>query len=178
MKYLISIWFKRSGWRFIGTLPKRIDKSIMVAGPHVSKKDFLIGVAIAKLTHFRSIILVEQSNFNWYNKSILKALGAMPYEDDNDAANIQSVNSVLDSHKRIVVVLAAHRFRKVDSPWQEFFYDIAVANSIPIVMVALDYRHKQVKFHSHFVPSMDRERDIAFMQNFFERYKHRTGIKA
>lgn len=149
-----------------------------MAGPHSSKMDFFIGVAIARLTNFNAVILVERSNYKWYNRSILKALGAEPYDGSSPVASIQAVNDLLNSQRRIVVAMTAHRFRQIDSEWQEFFYDVAVENAIPIVMVAFDYRHKQVKFHSHFVPSMDRERDIEFMKNFFERYKNKARIRA
>jgi hypothetical protein len=172
--WLISIWFKHSGWRFIGTLPKRLNKSIVVAGPHTSKRDFLLAVAVNRLAVLNAFILVDKNNFKGFRRATLRSCRGLKYDPGNDAETMQMLKELYKSQHRMTVAVSAQRRLVADSEWQEFFYDLAKEEEIPIVMVALDYKRKTVKFHTHFHPSIDKQRDLQFMRNFFSYYQGRN----
>lgn len=67
-------------------------------------------------------------------------------------------------------VFTAKRSGRKGEGWEEFFYDLSCELRIPIVMVGIDNRRKRVKFHTHFYPGIDRERDLAFIRRFFESF--------
>ncbi len=177
IKRLITYWFKRSRWIFTGTLPKRLNKSILVVAPHTSRKDFLLFVAIGKLTHFRSRILVNKKYFTFPMSAFLKHNNASAYDPNNTPETTRELVNLFNERKKFSVVMTAERSCEKSDDWDLSFYDAAKKLQIPIVMVALDYKRREVKMHTHFSVSQDKERDLQFIRNFFSVYEGKRPEK-
>lgn len=160
-------WFRRSGWRFIGPLPRGARHLVVVAGPHTGLGDFRLAVAVTRLVGFKTTLLVDKRFDRWYYRSVLKAAGALPW-------NRQDVHSwkpfLLEQYrqqKRYSVVFTAHSPRdpgQFDTTW----LDVALEAKVPVMLVGLDHTRKYVRLHSWFFPTGNRSRDVAFVRGYFD----------
>jgi hypothetical protein len=90
MKGVFKFFFWLTGWKIIGDVPRDEPKYIVIAAPHTSNWDFLVGVAVRGIMGFRSkylgkalclsrhsdgfsdgwadILLIDQSGAIWSNR--------------------------------------------------------------------------------------------------------------
>ncbi|MBL7943133.1 MAG: hypothetical protein JNM00_10225 [Flavobacteriales bacterium] len=158
-------WFRKSGWRFTGPLPRGVRRLVIVAGPHTSTLDFRIAVAVTRLAGFKTTLLVNKKYFHWPYTVVFKTLGAMPKDPGNDTSWKFPVLENFRSKKRYSVVFTP------DSPtdparFNTEWLDVAMEAGVPIMLIGLDHKRKYVRLHSWFYPSGDRERDIHFVRSY------------
>jgi len=176
LKAIIAFWFRKKGWRFTGNLPKRLKKSIIIVAPNTSRQDFLLAVGVGKISRFHARILLDKKYFSCLRQPFLKALDAYPFDYDNAESAWRDLLNAFVERKKFCVVYSPEGNLKRNDDWDDGFHDLALKLDLPIVMVALDYRGKKVKFHNHFYPSNDKVRDIAYMKNWF--YCHKGKYEA
>lgn len=167
LKAIIAFWFRRSGWRFTGTLPKRLKKSIIIGAPNTSRQDLFLAVAVSRLSRFHARILIDSGYFNLFSSPFLKNLNAHPFDYSQSDLSWRDLTNTFNERKKFCVVFSPEGTRDRNDDWHDEFHDLALKLDVPIVMVALDYRGKKVKFHTHFRPSLDKERDLDYMRNWF-----------
>ena len=46
IRLFLKLYWKLSGWKITGALPKELQKIILVVAPHTSWKDILVGLAV------------------------------------------------------------------------------------------------------------------------------------
>jgi 1-acyl-sn-glycerol-3-phosphate acyltransferase len=63
--------------------------------------------------------------------------------------------------------------RKRVDRWRTGFYHIAHQAGVPVVLTAFDYPTRRVIFREPFTTTGDKDRDIAFMLDWFRRFKGR-----
>jgi 1-acyl-sn-glycerol-3-phosphate acyltransferase len=169
--YIVCLWFRKSGWRFIGPLPKTLKNCVIVVGPHHSRKDFFIGLAVCHLAHFRTDILVNEKYFRFPIKNFLHTLGARPYNHDEHPRLHKWVLKNIKKRQQYSVVMTTRFLSDDRGTFRSEWYEIALTAGIPIVPVAIDHRKKSVKIHSHFYTSLSKERDLHFVQNFIMSFE-------
>ncbi|MBP6370480.1 MAG: acyltransferase, partial [Paludibacteraceae bacterium] len=52
--------------------------------------------------------------------------------------------------------------------WKLGFYQIAKKAGVPIAMITIDYRHKEVSVLGIYEPTDDEEKDINMIKSFYE----------
>lgn len=171
LKTIIGFWFRRRGWRFTGTLPKRLKKSIIIGAPNTSRQDFFLAVGVGSLSHFHARILLNKKYFTPIRRPILRALDAYPFDYENSEAAWRDLISSFNKRKKFCIVYSPEGDLERNDDWHDGFHELALKLGVPIVMVALDYRGKKVKFHTHFRPSIDKARDIDYMKSWFASHK-------
>ena len=170
LKAIITYWFKRSGWTFSGSIPKRVKKSVFVVAPNTSRYDFLLGVAVSHITKFRVRILVDKKYFRFPFKALLNSLGGEAYDPAHPRETESYWVNKFNERQKCAVVFTPEQSLARNDDWDTSFYGVAQKTESPIVLVALDYRKKQVKFHSMFYVTGNKERDLDFMRNWFSTY--------
>jgi hypothetical protein len=170
LKRLSVIWFKRKGWRFIGSLPKGKRHVVFVAGPHTGFRDFVIATAIQSLTRFDVRIAVDQKYWKWYSEAVLRQLNAvkLPLNDTNYSK--EKLERRLKERDHSYLVLTFNRLGDLSTDGQPLFYDLVKETGAELVLIALDHRRKVVKFHTPFYLSGHRERDMSYIRSFFTNY--------
>ena len=172
---VITWWFRRSGWIFTGPLPKTLKHCVIVVAPHTSRKDFFLAIAVCHLAKFRSDIMVRETYFRFPIKRFLHQLGARPYAHQSDLRLKNWIVKNIRSRPQYSVVLTTRLLSDDMGEFRTLWYDIALETGIPIVPVFIDSKRRHVKIHSHFVPSVSRERDLHFVQQFFQSFHSEEG---
>lgn len=170
MKRLAIWWFKKSGWRFVGSLPKRKLKIVMLAGPHTSYRDFVFAVAIRELTRYQALIGVSANTWKWWNSWLLRSTGGLKVPADNDPQAQEILINRLKSKKRSTIVLTFNLKGDLSPKGSDFFYRVVQSSDAELVLVAFDHRRKVVKFHSAFKLSGHKERDLSYIRSYFHNY--------
>lgn len=166
---ILRIWFRKSGWIFTGSLPKRLTQCLFVAGPHTRSKDFFLANAIMALTHYRTGVLVDEVHFTGIKGMFLRHLGAVCLPSDvNQARTMLSEAYKAGGHCSFV--FTPMRKHKKSGEWSALFYELSLEFNLPIVPVGVDHSRRRIKFHSYFNTSIDPQRDVDFLQRFFRSF--------
>ena len=181
LKATIALIFQKGGWKFSGKLPKRAKKTIFVSAPHTAKRDFFLAVAIVYLTKFTARIAVSDK-YNWFPSNFfLRYLGAkfLPANDKKTAQ--RTLFNLFNDRARYSIIITPGYGLRSEQDWDESFYDLSVKTGAAICMVSIDRPLKKVNFHTHFFPSNDRERDLAYVRKWFgslEKFESEDGVLA
>lgn len=163
LKPAVAFWFKKTGWRFSGNLPKKEKKSFFVVGPNTSRRDLFLAVAIIHFTHFKARILVHKKWWNPIYTPFLKHVGAAPFDYNDRKASWQTIINQYNERKKFSIIFCPDPQIGTHNEWQPDFLEAMKKLDIPIVMVHISQDNKMVKFHTMFYPSGDNERDLRFM---------------
>jgi len=167
LKRLLSIWFRRKGWRFAGHLPRKTEQCILLVAPVSGSEDLYIGVATAYLARLEVEILLPQSAFRSPIRAmLLRAIGCSAIPTASEAEMSHEITGRFKPKTPKLLALAPQLFG-LNTPLGSFWYDAAKAKHLPVALIGIDHRNKVVKFHSWFYVSGNRERDIEFVYNFF-----------
>lgn len=167
----VSRWFQRSGWKFVGRLPKRLHKSIIVTAPHTSYTDYLLWIAVKKLARIEAEIFVPHHEFKFPFTLLLKLANAKKYSAGDDEGLSKTLIERLEKNRRYHAIVFAEKSMKRDDQLNDFFYDCAEKAKVPMVFAAMDYERKNVKFHTHFFPTDNKREVLGFMRRFFSTYR-------
>ena len=170
MRILSRIIFWIIGWKAIGTFDYP-TKCIIIAAPHTSNWDFFIGRCYGYISGIYPKYLIKSSLFFPVLGTLLKWNGGIPvYRDSSNNLVDQTVDrfNSLDSFK---LGIAPEGTRSRVQKWKTGFYHIAYKANVPVVLVALDFKKKEVGVVNSLNPTGDINKDMIFIQNQFKDVK-------
>jgi len=171
--YAWASWLlKLIGWRvdFQG-LPTL--QGVAIVYPHTSNWDFLTAM-LSKWTmglpvHF------------WGKDSLFKIpvigrwiawIGGVPIDRSSARGVVGAMVEVLAEHQRankfMWLGLSPEGTRKHTEGWRSGFYQLALRSNLPLAVVRLDYKKKELKFEGFIKLSGDVEADYAFLRKMYE----------
>lgn len=154
------------GWKITGPFPD-VEKAVVIAAPHTSNWDFVIGIA-AKLK--------LELNINWLGKHTLfrkpfapffRWLGGTPVDRNSSKGVVHQIVDIFDSREQFLLGLSPEGTRKKVDRWKTGFYNIAKGAAVPIVPVAFDYRTKTIVIGKPVYPSDSMEKDFEQLALFY-----------
>lgn len=151
--------FRLSGWRLEGAIPN-LPRFLIIAAPHTSNWDFLIGVCTLFAIGFRVSWLGKHTIFRWPARGILRWLGGIPVNRGRDQGHVDRAISAFREREKLILTIAPEGTRKKVPTWRTGFYRIALGAGVPIVPAWFDYRRKVVGFRDPIVPTGDLEADM------------------
>ena len=159
------------GWTIRANLPDT-QKYVVIAAPHTSNWDFVLGIIAAKAIKLGPHWMGKHTLFRWPYGWFFRAIGGTPVHRDKGKNYIQQMTDLFERSDRLVLALAPEGTRSKMNHWKTGFHYIARAANVPIAMAFLDFGHKQVGVDGLFYPCEDIEADFIRIGNF---YKNRTG---
>ncbi len=107
------------------------------------------------------------SPLGWF----FKWTGGTPIDRNKSNDTVSAIAKVFEEKDKFRLALSPEGTRKKVTRWKTGFYFIAKAAEVPIVMVAFDYRNKQVKVSEPHTPTSDQEVDFKTYEAFFKGIK-------
>jgi 1-acyl-sn-glycerol-3-phosphate acyltransferase len=164
--WLCSLWFRRSGWKIRGTFPYDIPKMVIVAGPHTSAWDFILGVAIRhelrlKHGHFIGKKELFDGPFGWF----FRAMGGIPVDRSSSTGMVQQVVVVFAQHDHFLLAMSPEGTRKKVERLKTGFYHIAKAAQVPVLPMGFDFAKKEVVLGQPLYPANE-ESDLKEIISF------------
>ena len=172
MLSLLSSWLlKILGWTIHVEFPE-VKKYVVIAAPHTSNWDFLLGMVAARAVNLDFRWMGKHTIFRWPFGWFFRAIGGLPVQRDQARNLIQQMTDRFTDTDSLVLALAPEGTRTKTDHWKTGFYRIARAANVPIMMAYLDYGKKQVGMGGMFYPENDIEADFDTIREF---YKDRRG---
>jgi 1-acyl-sn-glycerol-3-phosphate acyltransferase len=170
MQQLICWWyFKLRGWKIEGRFPFELNKSILVVAPHTHSFDFFLGLAIRKKVHIEFVHFLGKKELFWGIFGwILRYLGGYPVERSKNLNQVDQVVNIFNQKEQFHIAISPEGTRKKVGRLKSGFYHIAKNANVPILMVALNFKHKKVTFAPPFMVSGDEKEDKQKIVRFFK----------
>jgi len=172
MRWLAKfIYFKILRWNVIGntTFSKdTVKKAVIIALPHTSWYDFIIGILLRKVTGVKTNFVGKKELFRWPFGYYFKAVGGRPLDRTSGQNKVETIAKLFETETEFRLALAPEGTRKKVEKWKTGFYYIAKAANVPIIMFTLDYKNKQNKVSEPFYPTEDTVTDFKFMKAFYK----------
>lgn len=167
MRYILKFCFWLFGWKVIGDVPHDQKKYIIIAAPHTSNWDFIIGVTVRGIVGFNSKFLGKESlfkpPFGWF----FRWLGGYPVDRSKRTKLVDQVIEIFNQHEEFVIAIAPEGTRGNVDEWRTGFYYIAHGAGIPIVRSKIDIKHKYVQFFEPFWTTGSIEEDLPKIKEAF-----------
>lgn len=168
MRLLWSFYLRAMGWTQKGSFPYHLKKAVLIVGPHTSAWDFVMGLAFrSKLRLHHVKFLGKDSLFKGRFGFFFRKLGGFPVNQSSSNKLVDQVVDLFNSHEEFILALSPEGTRKKVDRLRTGFYHIAKKAGVPIIMVGLDFAHKQGVFSEPFWPTDDEAADFQKIYEFY-----------
>ena len=147
------------GWRIEGSIPN-VPKLVIIAAPHTSNWDFVVGIAAKLALQLHVLWLGKDTLFKTPLGPLMRALGGIPVDRANAHDVVRQVLDEFARHDRMILGLAPEGTRKPATRWRTGFYHIAHGARVPIVPVALNWGERAIQIGSPFNATGDADDEI------------------
>jgi 1-acyl-sn-glycerol-3-phosphate acyltransferase len=168
LRWFWKLYWKRSGWKFIGEYPYKIKKLVIAAAPHTSSSDVWIGLAarsVLKIEHVK--FLGKKELFKYGLGWLFRSLGAVPVDRSAPNGVVGEVVEMFDKNENFTIALAPEGTRKKVDKLKSGFYQIAKQAKVPILLVGIDFGNKAIRFSDLIHTTSDESADFNKIIEFF-----------
>ncbi|MBE0486053.1 lysophospholipid acyltransferase family protein [Marinobacter sp.] len=160
---------RTAGWN-IHRFPD-IPKAMVVAGPHTSNWDGVLGLACGLALGLDARFMIKHTLFKGPLGWLLRKFGAIPVDRSQAGGIVGQAVEQFNTNDHMAIVVTPEGTRHNASKWKTGFHHIARQAGVPIVLAVADYRKKQLTFPVILQPSDDLEAD---MQQLYEGFAEAT----
>lgn len=140
---------------------------VIVAAPHTSQWDFIIGVLARDVYRIRARYLIKHSFFKPGIAWFFRLTGGIAVDRSKNNDLTQQLKVMLKTNSHLKLAFAPEGTRKRVEKWKTGFYWVAVDTGLPIVPVAFDYSNRQVRRGDAIWPTGNWETDKLKLEAFF-----------
>ena len=155
-----------TGWRIEGNLPD-LPKQVLIAAPHSSAWDFVIGIALVFAMRLDVRFLGKVELFRGPFGPLMRWLGGIPVHRDRPEGVVEDAVARFAANRALLLAMAPEGTRHPVERWKTGFHRIAVGAGVPIVPGYLDNGARRVGFGAPYYPTGDAEGDIAKLRDFY-----------
>ena len=164
-----KLYFKISGWKFVGSFDNAPDKYIAIVMPHTANFDFILGVlSRAQLNIKNARYLGKSQLFRPPYGFIFRWLGGYPVDRTKDNNLVDAVVRIFNDHDCFAVAIAPEGTRSKVKRLKTGFYHIARKANVAIIAVAFDFKRKEVVIDKPFYATDSIEKDFAYLADFYD----------
>ena len=166
----LGLWLLKlqGGWSIQGELPAH-NKIVIAVAPHTSNQDFFVGIAAALALDLKIRFLGKHSIFVWPVKRLLLSLGGIPVDRSHPQGVVGQVVAEFEQSDSLLLGLSPEGSRKKVQQWRSGFWFIAKQANVPVCLVGLDYKNKQLVFGPCFTTGENFADDLQQMRIFFQQ---------
>ncbi|MBT8402003.1 MAG: lysophospholipid acyltransferase family protein [Rhodothermia bacterium] len=161
-----------SGWQIDGNFPD-LKKFVVIAAPHTSNWDFVIGLSTAFATDIDAHWIGKHTIFTWPFGGLFKRLGGIAVNRAKTTGLVPQVVQEFRRNEEFVLAIAPEGTRSKVERWKSGFYQIALQAEVPVVCAYFDYPRRTVGIGKVVYPSGDYEADLADITAFYSHFKGR-----
>lgn len=162
------------GWRMVGAFPD-IDKAVVIAAPHSSNWDGLLGFAAKLGMGVKLSILGKDSLFKIPGVgAFLRWQGVIPVNRSAPHGLVEQAVDAIRASERMWYAIAPEGTRTWVDAWKPGFWRIAHGAGVPVVPAYFDYANKVIGIGPAFELGDDMQVDIARIQRWYKPFKGRN----
>lgn len=149
-----------------------IDKCVICVAPHTSNWDFIMGklgyTALGRNANF----VIKKEWMKGLPGTILSKLGGIGVDRSKPSFFTDQMAELYRTRDKFSLAITPEGTRKANPKWKKGFYHIAVKANVPIYLVRIDYKKKEMCVFDVFVPTGNEQADI------FEIQQRYAGVTA
>jgi 1-acyl-sn-glycerol-3-phosphate acyltransferase len=169
---LQTVW----GFRVDPVYPVEVKKSVIIAMPHTSNWDFLIGILLRPALDLDTHFAGKNSLFFFPLGVIMRWWGGVPVERSKKTNFVDAVAKFFEGKESYKITIAPEGTRSKVTQLRTGFYYIAIKANVPIVCCKFDFGNMVIGFSQPFYPTGDYEKDLPHILAYFKGVKGlRTG---
>jgi 1-acyl-sn-glycerol-3-phosphate acyltransferase len=163
-----KIWWRLSGWKFNGSYPYHIKKMVLIIAPHTSWKDMVVALAarsVLQLKHIKFLGKKElfEGPFGWF----FRRMGGIPVDRSGKHGAVEQVVEIFMKKNEFTIAISPEGTRKKVDHLRTGFYHIAKKAGVSILMIGLDFAHKQFIISEPFFTTGNEQNDFNHILGFF-----------
>ena len=168
MKRLLSEFiFWISGWKAVGER-EFPDKCLVISAPHTSNWDFPVGRCFTYIIGIVPKYLIKGELFLPVLGTLIKWNGGIPVYRNSKNNVVNQISELFNSKKKFIIGISPEGTRKRVDRWKTGFYHIAVKSNVPILLVKMDYKNKEIGIVETLKPTRNMEEDFKIIQDKFK----------
>lgn len=133
--------FKLIGWKLEGNLPNR-SKLVLAALPHSSNFDFILALSVIWGWGLKLNYMGKHTLFKFPHGLFFRAVGGIPVDRRSPQGLIEKMTDEFNSRPSLMLGIAPEGTRNSDGTLKAGFARIAIAASVPVVPVIVNYKTK------------------------------------
>lgn len=162
------------GWRMVGAFPD-VPKAVVIAAPHSSNWDGLLGFAAKFGMGVKLSILGKDSLMRIpLVGALLRRHGVIPVDRSAPHGVVGQASEALRNADCMWYAIAPEGTRRLVERWKPGFWHIARNAGVPVVPAYFDYANKVIGVGPPFELTDDMHADIARIQRWYKPFKGRN----
>lgn len=168
MARIISLFLlRRLGWRIETQYESLPQKYVLIAAPHTSNWDFIIGLlarsALGVRINYVGKASIFRPPFGW----LFRWLGGHPVDRSRSQGYVDAVVRLFKAKDAFAICIAPEGTRKRVDRLKTGFYYIAKGAKVPVLMAKFDWGCRQITVSAPFHPSGDTTGDFQQIRAFY-----------
>lgn len=147
------------GWKITGQFPV-LPKWVGIAAPHTSNWDFFILMGAKAILRAQGSYVGKHTIFRWPFGWILRKTGGIPVIRTQKNHLVETLLKEFQTREKMIFVSAPEGTRSLVPRFRTGFWAVAMAAKVPVVMVGLDFKKKEVQIQEPIDLSGDLEADL------------------
>ncbi|MEP0728231.1 MAG: 1-acyl-sn-glycerol-3-phosphate acyltransferase [Parasphingorhabdus sp.] len=134
------------GWKMVGKLPP--EKKLIIAGmPHTSNWDFIIAMACMQSVGLKVSFMMKREVFRWPLRGFFKYLGGVPIDRLSQKNVTSQMVNWFGRNENVWLGITPEGTRSKVSAYKKGYLRISKAAGVPIALIGIDARSKEVVLH-------------------------------
>ncbi len=164
------IFYRILGWKTNVTVPN-YDKCVICAAPHTSNWDLFIGKLFYGAMGRKACFMMKKEWFFFPLGLIFKSIGGIPVNRGRKSSLVDQMAERFANSKRFQLAITPEGTRKANPEWKKGFYFIALKAQVPIVLIGVDYRTKNITATKAIMPSGDLEKEMREVKLYYKDFE-------
>lgn len=166
----LSRWIlKIIGWKVTITTPD-YPKCLICVAPHTSNWDFILGELAYSSIGRKAGFLMKEAWFFWPLGYFFRAIGGIPVPRKRGSSLTDEIVEKFRNSPRLVLAITPEGTRSGTAKWRHGFLYIAKEADVPLLLGAIDYKHKTIEITTEFIPTGDVEADMHEIKQFYRPF--------
>jgi len=161
------------GWRIEGEIPN-FPKLVIAVAPHTSNWDFVVGAATMFALDLKLTFIGKHTLFRGPFAGMFRWMGGVPVDRTKPHGVVGDAVRAFETIDRRILAIAPQGTRSPVPHFKSGFLHIARGARIPVLLAALDYGHRVVRFGPLIWPAEDVEAERERIEAFFSTVKGRN----
>ncbi|WP_211051096.1 1-acyl-sn-glycerol-3-phosphate acyltransferase [Parasphingorhabdus halotolerans] len=153
----------------VGKLPP--EKKLIIAGmPHTSNWDFILAMACMKSVGLKVSFMMKKEAFVWPLSAFFKYLGGVPIDRSSQRGVTSQMVDWFDRNENVWLGMTPEGTRSKVSEYKKGYLRISKAAGVPITLIGIDARSKEVVLHEEIwkYTGTNNDEDNAAIKNFVD----------
>jgi 1-acyl-sn-glycerol-3-phosphate acyltransferase len=181
--FIFRLLFRLYGFKITTPGNLHLKKAVVVAAPHTSNWDGIIGFAYYDMVGIKIRFAIKDSYMKFPLGLIFKPMGGIainrnPRKKGGEKKSMtQAMIDLFAENDELNLLVTPEGTRKKVTKWKTGFYYVALGAKVPIALGYMDFEKKEAGIGKVIYPSGDIHKDMREIMDFYRNIKGRHPEK-